>query len=339
MAGTRKIALIGCGHQAPKHLSGLRPLSSVEVVLSDLHIEHARDLGREHDLPWASIDEVMADPDIGAVDICSPISSHAPLIRQAVEAGKDFFCEKPLCATLDEARELAELVARHERVGMVGYIYRYAPAFVEARRILPAGGASRDSSVLGPLLTASFRLGGAGAHKLWKHRVDEGGGAINEMLVHMVDLAIWYFGDVEEAELLVDEQLLARRTIGGIEHEVDAEDFVLARLRMANGLEVLCQADLVSPAFTQRMEIQGENGTLMGSIQPDMPSFVYCKEARGGYDAGRTNLYAGPVNLYEVQMAEFLRAIEDRDTRDLCTVPDSLRLLEALEKLKAKRSV
>ena len=337
-----RIALIGCGRQAPKHLSGLSTVPGVEVVLSDLHMEHAQELGREQNLPWATIDEVMADDTVDAVDICSPVASHAGLVRRAVEAGKDFFCEKPLCPELAEARELEALVREHARIGMVGYIYRYAPAFITGKRMMPdcrQGEVSRESPVLGPVLNASFRLGGAGNHKLWKHRRAEGGGAINEMLVHMVDLALWYFGEVESAELLVDECMLPRRRFGDTEYDVDAEDFVLVRLRMASGVDVLCQADLMSPAFTQRMEIQGENATLMGSIQPDMPSFVYCKEGRGGYEAGTTPLDAGPVNLYETQMNLFAHAVRERDTTDLCTVEDSVRLLEVLEQIRSKRSL
>ena len=48
---------------------------------------------------------------------------------------------------------------------------------------------------------------------------------------------------------------------------VDAEDYVMIRCFGANGIEIFCQADLITPVFCQYVEIQGENRTFMGSIQ------------------------------------------------------------------------
>ena len=53
-----------------------------------------------------------------------------------------------------------------------------------------------------------FRLGRRGSHKAWKHRAQTGGGAANEMLVHMLDLALWYFGEPESATRLAGDILL-----------------------------------------------------------------------------------------------------------------------------------
>ena len=92
----------------------------------------------------------------------------------------------------------------------------------------------------------------------------------------------------------------------------DAEDFVLARFWTRAGMPVIIQADLVSPAFTQFLEVHGDNGTLMVSIQPEMPQFVFTREAAGGYAAGRTDLGRGRVNLFEAQMADFVAAVRDR---------------------------
>jgi predicted dehydrogenase len=154
------------------------------------------------------------------------------------------------------------------------------------------------------------------------------------MLVHMVDLAIWYFGAVENAEFLARDLLRPTRVIQGREVIADAEDYVVVRLKMASGVEVLCQADLVTPAFTQVAEVQGENGTFMGSIVSSMPSFVYCSEARAGYPAGQTPLQFGRHSVFEAQMAEFVRAVRLQKQPSRCTVQDSVVLMQALEQLK-----
>jgi len=332
-----KIGIIGCGKQAPKHISGLNKVPGVELVLADLDSALAEKLAKKEGADWVeNPNEIFADSFVHAVDICTPTPAHGPLIQQAVEAQKDFFCEKPLCETAAQAREIEALVQEHNRIGMVGYIYRFAQIFELGHNLFKDSAATMgESMVLGKVVSASARLGGRGGHQLWKHRKATSGGAINEMLVHMVDLAIWYFGPVADVEVLQCATLRPVRIIQGKKETVDAEDFILVQLKMACGLKMLCQADLVTPAFTQVMEVQCENGTFMGSIQPDMPSFVFCSQEAGGYAAGKTSLQLGQHNLFEAQMAEFVRAVRTREQPSRCTIADSRLLLEALEKLRA----
>ncbi len=332
---SQRIAIIGCGKQAPKHVSGLRKCGGVEIVLVDKDPALAQALAEKEKLPWLpSVEAVFEDPGIGAVDICTPTPFHAPLIREAMVAGKDFFCEKPLCETAAEARELRDQAEAAGRIGMVGYIYRYAPIFERARDILGEARLSGESPVLGRLTACTLRIGGRGSAAVWKHRKDQGGGAMSEMLVHMLDLAVWYFGRVVEAEMLVEDLLRPQRMINGRMEAADAEDFVVARLKTEAGVTVLIQADLITPSFTQLLEVQGDNGSLMGSIQADMPQFVFTIKESGGYKAGRTELGVGQVNMFEAQMAAFVEAVKTRTAPDRCTLTDSVRVLDALEMLR-----
>jgi myo-inositol 2-dehydrogenase/D-chiro-inositol 1-dehydrogenase len=331
---TLKIALIGCGKQAPKHISGLRKIPGVELVLADINPHYAEQLGAQQGLAWRpQVEDIFADPALKAVDICTPTASHAELISRAVAAGKDFFCEKPLCASLQEAQTIVEHLETSQRKGMVGYVYRFSPVFEMGRSFfedVPFGG---ESKVLGKVVSAFFRLGGRGGHQPWKHLKAHGGGAINEMLVHMIDLALWYLGPAATAQVLASDLLRARRPVAGKMTAVDAEDYVLVRLKTQSGVEVLCQADLITPVFTNLVEIQGENGTFMASIQPEMPSFLFCQEGAAGYPAGKTPLKFGPLNLFEAQMAEFVHMVRWQKEPSRCTMQDSLRLLETLELL------
>jgi predicted dehydrogenase len=329
-----KIGLIGCGKQAVKHISGLRKCREAELILADKYAVRARGLGQNEGLPWVErAEELFADPEITAIDLCVPIPFHAEMIRRCLAAGKDFFCEKPSCENAAQARELNRLAERSRCIGMVGYVYRFAPVFQTAASILAGARDTGCSPVLGRLEVASMRIGGRGSAALWKHRRTEGGGAFNEMLVHMLELAIWYFGPIGRAELMIDELLRPQRVIDGELMTADAEDFVLARFWTRAGMPVIIQADLVSPAFTQFLEVHGDNGTLMVSIQPEMPQFVFTREAAGGYAAGRTDLGRGRVNLFEAQMADFVAAVRDRGAHAGATLADSVRVMEAIELL------
>lgn len=330
-----KIGIIGCGKQAPKHISGLRKVPGVELVLADIAPKLAEALGSKEKVSWVGeIEDVFADPEIKAVDICAPTHTHADLIRRAVASSKDFFCEKPLCENIAEARAIKKLVDNSGCIAMVGYIYRFAPAFELAQRIFEDVPFSGESMVLGKVFSAYLRLGGRGGHQLWKHKKETAGGAINEMLVHMVDLALWLFGPVREVQMLTCDLLRPVRPINGKMETVDAEDNVMALLKMESGVEVLCQSDLITPAFTQFIEVQGESGTFMGSIQSEMPSFIFCSREAVGYSAGRTPFNFGYHNMFEAQMAEFVRGVKYRKQPRRSTINDSVLLLETLEKLR-----
>jgi myo-inositol 2-dehydrogenase/D-chiro-inositol 1-dehydrogenase len=330
-----KIGIIGCGKQAPKHINGLRKIPGVELVLADITPNFAEGLGSKENVAWVKeVEAIFGDPEIRAVDICTPTHTHVDLISRAVASGKDFFCEKPLCDNIAEARFIKELVDSSGCIAMVGYIYRFAPAFELAQRIFEDVPLSGESMVLGKVFSAYLRLGGRGGHQLWKHKKETSGGAINEMLVHMVDLALWLFGPVSDVQMLTCDLLRPVRPINGNMATVDAEDNVLALLKMESEVEVLCQADLITPAFTQFVEVQGESGTFMGSIQSEMPSFIFCSREAVGYPAGRTTFNFGYHNMFEAQMAEFVRGVKFRKQPRRCTIQDSVLLLETLEKLR-----
>lgn len=319
-----KAGLIGCGKQAPKHISGLKAAGVNDIVVADMDPARAQALAASYAdgtvRAAAGVEALLSDPAIEALSICTPTPAHAPLIRQAVAAGKHYLCEKPLCETAAEAEELARITSAAGLVGMVGYIYRFAPAFEKAKDILGDADVTGVSPVLGRITNAFFRIGGRGSHMAWKHSKAAGGGAINEMLVHMLDLAHWFFGEAERFGLDDVRHYWKTREINGETVETDAEDWVLASMRSKAGVDMLFQADFITPAFTQYVEIQGENGSFLGSIQSDFPCFVYCSKSAGGYDAGKTIIDNPPTNMFEAQMGAFVLAVQGKSNIDLSRV-------------------
>lgn len=330
-----KVGLIGCGKQATKHIASLKKIPDVEIVLSDIKTDQARDLATRNNEIWTEHpDDIIADEKVSAVVICTPTHTHSQLIAQAIKARKDVFCEKPLCDTMEEAFELRRLEKQSDRIIMIGYIYRFVPIFEEGYRLFYELQLNGESLVMGRPLSAFFRLGGRGGHQLWKHQKATGGGAINEMLVHMIDLANWYFGPLQNTEVISCDLRYPERVINGKKFQVDAEDFILVRSFSANGMEIFCQSDLITPVFSQYVEIQGENGSFMGSIKPDMPSYVYLKEDRGGYIAEKTELRYGRRNVLDIQMMAFILSVLNRKYPDRNTVEDSLKTMSILDEIR-----
>ena len=248
-----------------------------------------------------------------AVDLCVPTPVHAPLIRQALAAGKDFFCEKPLCETAAEARELNRLATeRAQRVGMVGYVYRYAPVFQKARSILAGADETGTSPVIGTISVVADayrrpRLGRSleapPRRGRRRHQRDAGAHARSGGVVFRPDRARRTddagslpaaAGHRRQAWRMSTQRILSSPAFG-----------------RAAGVPVRDPGRSLTPSFTQMIEVQGDNGTLMASIQPEMPQFVFVLREAGGYPAGRTELSCGQVNFFDAQMAAFVAAVRE----------------------------
>jgi len=329
------IAILGCGKQAEKHIGGLAATGSSSIFLSDIEPGKARSMAEKFGVEYIdNPDEVFSDKRIDVVDICTPTPAHDELINKSLDSGKHFFCEKPLTENLEQAERIADKMAKTGLVGMVGYLYRFAPVFELGNSLFEKTPATGKSDVLGKITTAGFRLSGRGSHQPWKHMTKSGGGAVNEMLVHMIDLVIWYFGKITGVNILALDLFRPKRIINGREYDVDAEDFILVRLATESGVDIFCHADMVTPAFMQIVDVQGENGTFAGSIQPQIPSYVYLEGEAGDYPAGKTELDFGKCNLFELQMSHFVNAVKNGTESSKCTVGDSIQVMQAINNIK-----
>lgn len=328
-----RVAVIGCGKQAPKHLQGLRGagLSNHDLMVADVDHQRAADFAAKEGVTSVMLDRLWDDRQITAVVIATPTPTHVDLCGRAVGASKAFLCEKPLANTGPEARHLAARAGKTGVVGMVGYIYRSVPVFQQVHRLV------QDDAVLGQLHLALLRIGGRGSHQAWKHLRGHGGGAINEMLVHILDLAVWLFGAPRQVKLLASELRTPVRLINRREEQVDAEDVVLVRLDYDAGPSVYLQADMLTPAFTQRLEVQGANGTLVASIQREEPSYLYLADKRGARPAGRHALQCDDGDPYTIQARTFLDAVAAGQEPAYGSLGDAVLLHQLIDQLQTQQ--
>lgn len=321
---THHIGIIGCGKQAEKHINGFRQNGVEKFTVCDLSMDLARDFAKQMNV------EVVADTkallelaDLTAVDICTPTPSHVPLIKQAIEAGKHYLVEKPLASNLAEAREIEALTQKENLIGAVGFTYRFAPDFVALKDLFQQG-------AIGDVFSSTLRIGGRGSHATWKHRKATGGGAIREMLVHMIDLAVWYFGEMETIELVSVDQHYKTRKINGIEEEVDAEDYALAKLVSKSGQIVTLVSDFITPSFVQYGEFQGTEGTAFGSIQPHFAPFYWRMSEKEGFERGQTRLEIEGRNIVADLTGNFLDALDGK-AAVRCSISDAVEVQRVLD--------
>lgn len=140
-----RLGVIGLGEVAQVvHLPVLSALPDLFEVRSacDLSPDLVREVGDRFGIPrrYGSSSELIAAADIDAVLIVTSDEYHADAVVEALEHGLHVLVEKPMCLS---PREAEAIIAARDRSGatvMVGYMRRYAPAFLEAKKLLPSLG-------------------------------------------------------------------------------------------------------------------------------------------------------------------------------------------------------
>jgi predicted dehydrogenase len=137
-----RTAIFGTGFMGRVHLEAVRRLESVEVVaIAAETAEDARRLGADFSVPTLTTDyrELLRDPAIDVVHICTPNALHFSMAKDALLAGKHVICEKPLATTVEQAQELVALAVRQKVRNCICHNLRCYPMVQQMRCLREAG--------------------------------------------------------------------------------------------------------------------------------------------------------------------------------------------------------
>ncbi len=137
-----KTAVFGTGFMGRVHTEGIRRLGNVEVAgIAASNAEKARKFGEEVGVERTTGDyrELLKDPSIDAVHVCTPNVLHFPMAKAAMEAGKHVLCEKPLATSVAEAQQLVTLAKEKNLANCTFHNLRYYPLVQNIRRLREAG--------------------------------------------------------------------------------------------------------------------------------------------------------------------------------------------------------
>lgn len=254
--------------------------------------ERSTAFAARHQTPrtFASLEDLLGDPEVDAVWVASPNYLHAAHIRLALEAGKHVLAEKPLATSGSDARALAELAEqRGVRLG-VGYQGRFHPALRDLHRLVQDG---RLGDVA--FVRASWQTQYSGLPDAWRLDPETSGGwAIMDIGTHTLDAALWLTG-------FPTARLLGSRL--STQHwNVTVDDLAVLLLQLGNATGVVETATGVQgPA--NRVEVNGARGWAIAT-----GVFVPRLGPAGGRlvlsDGSRTTYDSAP-NPYETQVAAF----------------------------------
>ncbi|KAB7770179.1 Gfo/Idh/MocA family protein [Xanthomonas maliensis] len=316
--------------------------------------QRAREVARSWNVPRAyrDIEDVVADPQVQVVHVCTPNHLHRAMAQAALHAGKHVICEKPLATTLQDAQALAALAASAGLVATVPFVYRYHPVVREARARIAQGELGPLRLIHGSYLQ-DWLLDPASNN--W--RVDPALGGTSRVFAdigsHWCDLVEWVSGERFAEVSAAFATVIAERgtttgqsfttpAAGGAMQAVASEDVAMALLRTGAGTLASLTVSQVSAGRRNRLwfEIDGamasvafdqEDAERLWIGRPDQREDIFVRGPGAGSAEQRrlSTLPAGHAQGYgdcfEAFVADTYRAIDGEPPDGLPTFEDGVR--------------
>ena len=271
--------IIGCGDVTEKKSGPAfqKIENSSLVAVMRRTGELAQDYAQRHNVAkwYDRAEDLINDPDVNAVYIATPPSTHKKYTVMAAEAGIPVYVEKPMALNHSEAEEMIEVCKENNVQLNVAYYRRAMPRFLKIKELL-------ESGAIGELRTINIRL----AQPVEESEKDEtslpwrvlpeiaGAGKFLDLGSHTLDLFDYYFGPIEKVHGLAVNQA----------GYYPAEDNVAAVFRFANGIQGTGSWTFDGYHDLDQNEVIGTEGRLLFSSFNEEPIILENKEGRKEID-------------------------------------------------------
>jgi predicted dehydrogenase len=260
----------------------------------------------------SSFGDLLADDALDAVVIATPVPTHYALAKQALEAGKHVFVEKPPAMRAAEMDELVSLAEERDLVLMPGHLLLYHPGVLKVKELIGSG-------ELGDVLCVY-------------------GNRVNLGIVRSNENALWSLGvhDLSVILYFVDEDPELATAQGSASIHEDVEDVVFCFLRFPSGKIAHMHLSWLDPHKMRKMTVVGrEKMVVFDDMEPERKVTVYEKRAGAGGE-----LYSGDISIPKISTAEplrlectyFLELVDGQHDKEK-VARDGARVVRALEML------
>ena len=279
---------------------GLRP--NLEIVC-DLSPERANqratDLGfSRHTDKW---EDVVNDPRVDLISVCTPNNTHSEISIAALEKGKHVWCEKPMSSSLEDSQIMAEVAEKSNSKTIVGYNYTKNPVVIHARKIIEKGTIGRISGFF-----CRYDVDNeADGSKPWSWRMSKelsGTGSNGDILSHVISVG-HYLINSRISNVVGDISIIHKQRKDPKENEkskiVDNDDMVSALVHFENGVHGHIGASRVSwgKKCGLTWEIHGTEGTITYNQERLNEIKLFTRQSDSSTDGFRTIL-SGPEHPF-----------------------------------------
>lgn len=251
-----KVGIIGTGNIAPSHIDAYLAFPDLcEIVaLADIYPFKAENIKKKYNLNAEIYEEstsLLKRGDLQLISVCTPPFTHAEISIQAMEAGCDVICEKPMAASLEECDAMMEAQNKTgKRLSIISQ-NRFQTPIMKLKKML-------DAKVAGRVLHAavdSFWWRGHSYYDLWWRGTweKEGGGCTLNHAVHHIDILCWMMGLPTEITAV----------LANLDHDnSEVEDFSVAISKYSNGALSTLTSSLVHHGEEQKFIFQCEKAKI-----------------------------------------------------------------------------
>lgn len=291
------IAVIGCGHWGPNHirnfgiLPGSRVIAAVDLDPSRLRRVQEMFSGVRCDQDYR---RVLDDPQVDAVVVSTPTSTHYALAREAFQSGKHVLCEKPLCETSTQACELVELAHARDLILMVGHVFLFNAGIVKVKEILDAG----ELGSVHYLSAVRTNLG----------PIRNDVNAAYDLATHDISIFNWLLGSEPEFVSATGASFL----------QPGIEDVVFISLKYPDNVFASIQASWLNPKKVRQITVVGSQKMVTwDDLELNTPVAIYNRGANATQEYSdygeflRISMWDGDVRLPKVHFEEPLK-VQDR---------------------------
>ncbi len=322
-----KVGIIGAGRIGKVHMTSISTRVKDAVIktvadpfLNEETIAFAKSMGVEH--TTKDYHEIINDPEIDAVLICSSTDTHSPISIEAIKAGKHVFCEKPIDHDVARIKEVMEALKGTGLKYQVGFNRRFDHNFEALQKAVADGKVGKPEII---------KITSRDPEPPSPEYVKVSGGMFLDMTIHDFDM-VRFLAGCDATEVYVEAANLVDPAIG----EAGDVDTAVITLKMENGaIAVIDNCRRAAYGYDQRAEVFGSEG--MAAIDNDSRSLTKISNAQGV--TGEKPLFfflERYMDAYGKEVSEFIKAIvEGKDTP--LGVEDGLK--PVLMGLAAKKSL
>lgn len=295
-----KIGIIGAGRIGKVHtesimryVAGATVKSVADPYMTEETAAWAKSMGVEK--VGKDYREILADPEIDAVLICSSTDTHSPISLEAIAAGKHIFCEKPVDYDLGKIKAVMEALEGSDVKYQVGFNRRFDHNFAAAREAVASG-------KIGDLAVLKITSRDPGAPPVSYIKVS--GGIFLDMTIHDFDMVRFVSGD-EVEEVYAAGGVTVDPAIG----EAGDIDTAVITLRLRSGaIAVIDNCRRASYGYDQRLEAFGSKGQV--AIANDTQSSAVVSDANGVTAEKPLHFFLERyMQAYASEVADFVDAV------------------------------
>ena len=322
-----KLGIIGAGRIGKVHMESICtqvPNAKVKMVADPFMDAEKEAWAKKKGVEQVTKDyhEILDDPEIDAVLICSSTDTHASISMEAIEAGKHVFCEKPVDHSIEKIRQVQEALKKHSVKYQVGFNRRFDHNFEAVQNAVVSGKVGEPHIV---------RITSRDPEPPALEYVKVSGGMFLDMTIHDFDMARFLAG-CDAEEIYVQAAVRIDPEIG----KAGDVDTAVITMKMENGsIVTIDNSRKAVYGYDQRVEVFGSQG--MVSVSNDTTSSAVISNSEGVM--GEKPLYfflERYMQSYAKEIRAFVQAIE-QDTETPLGITDGLEAVRM--GLAAKKSL